>query len=321
MSSYVVAALYKFTTIEHPDLLKQQLDEICVALQLRGTLLIAKEGINGTIAGTAQQIEQLLQSLRADARFNGLEVKYAQSDKIPFLRMKVRLKKEIVTMGIPSVDPNKVVGEYVEPKDWNSLISDAEVTVIDTRNQYEVDIGSFAGAINPGTENFRDFPAFVAQNLDPKKHKKVAMFCTGGIRCEKATAYLRQQGFEHVFHLKGGILKYLEQIPQQQSLWHGECFVFDERVAVNHQLEQGRYTQCFGCRHPLDENDRQSPDYKPGVHCPHCVAARSATQHACAQERQRQIELARTKQQPHIGPQAQPPNARTPNIQRKQLDN
>ncbi|MBT5654128.1 MAG: rhodanese-related sulfurtransferase, partial [Alphaproteobacteria bacterium] len=220
---------------------------------------------------------------------------------MPFYRLKIRLKKEIVTLGRPEANPNKVVGTYVAPEDWNALIQDPEVLVLDTRNEYEMDIGTFKGAKNPHTVNFREFPDYVEKNLDPKKHKRVATFCTGGIRCEKATSYMLQQGFEEVYHLKGGILKYIEDIPEEESLWEGDCFVFDGRVSVTHKLKEGDYAQCFGCRHPVSEEEMKSPDYKPGVSCPHCIHERSAAQRARAQERQNQILLAKRRKVPHLG--------------------
>jgi UPF0176 protein len=224
--------------------------------------------------------------------------------------MKVKLKREIVTMGVPAVDPTRIVGTYVAPADWNAVIADPEVTLVDTRNDYECAIGSFAGAIDPKIVNFRDFPRWVAENLDPARHRKVAMFCTGGIRCEKASSYLLEQGFESVFHLRGGILKYLEEVPEERSRWRGECFVFDERVAVNHRLEKGSYDQCFACRHPVSESDRRSADYVPGVSCPHCIERHGAERRRRFAERQRQIELARERGEAHRGPDAAAPDQR-----------
>ena len=219
--------------------------------------------------------------------------------------MKVKLKREIVTMGLAGVDPNQSVGRYASPEEWNELVDDPECLVIDTRNDYEVEIGSFRGAINPGTKSFRDFPAWVDENLDPQKHKKVAMFCTGGIRCEKSTSLLVSKGFDDVWHLKGGILNYLEQTPEASTRWEGECFVFDSRVAVNHQLEKGQYDQCFACRFPLDDAQKESPQYVPGVSCPRCHDAHSADQKKRFSERQRQMALSRQRGQVHLG--ATPP--------------
>lgn len=305
MSEFVVAALYKF--VDFPDFrqFSGPLKERCQALGLKGTLLLAHEGINGTVAGSRQSIDELLAYLRADPRFANLEHKESPSDDQPFYRMKVKLKKEIVTMGVEGIDPKQTVGTYVAPKDWNQLISDPEVLVIDTRNNYEYAIGSFEGAHNPETETFREFPQYVQDKLDPGQMKKVAMFCTGGIRCEKATAYLKEQGFEEVYHLQGGVLKYLEEVPPEQSLWRGECFVFDNRVAVNHDLEPGSYDQCHGCRHPITEADKASPEYMQGVSCPRCYHRLTGDQKARFAERQKQIELAKQRNQPHIG--APPP--------------
>jgi len=305
MNEFVVAALYKF--VDFPDFrqFSGPLKARCQALGLKGTLLLAHEGINGTVAGSRQAIEELLAYLRADPRFSDLEHKESPSDDQPFYRMKVKLKKEIVTMGVEGIDPKQIVGTYVAPKDWNQLISDPEVLVIDTRNNYEYAIGSFEGARNPETETFREFPQYVQENLDPGRVKKVAMFCTGGIRCEKATAYLKEQGFEEVYHLQGGVLKYLEEVPPEQSLWRGECFVFDNRVAVNHDLEPGSYDQCHGCRHPITEADKASPEYMQGVSCPRCYHRLTEDQKARFAERQKQIDLAKRRNQPHIG--APPP--------------
>ena len=300
-----MAALYHFASLPDYRELRQPLLDRCLAAGLRGTLLLAAEGINGTVAGPRAGIEAVLAVLRTDPRLAELEHKVSLTDEQPFLRMKVKLKREIVTMGVPSVDPKRVVGTYVEPQDWNALISDPEVTLVDTRNDYECAIGSFRGAVEPGISHFRDFPRWVEENLDPGRDRKVAMFCTGGIRCEKATAYLREKGFAQVYHLRGGILKYLEEVPEERSAWEGECFVFDERVAVNHRLERGSYAQCFACRHPVSEEDMASADYVPGVSCPHCVGRHSAERRERFAERQRQIDLARRRGTAHIGPVAQ----------------
>ena len=270
MSQYLTAALYKFVTLDNYKELQQPILEQCLMHRIKGTLLLANEGINGTIAGAPDDIRAILAYLRQDPRLADLEHKESWADSHPFYRMKVKLKKEIVTMGVPEVDPNLVVGTYVKPEDWNAIISDPEVIVLDTRNDYEVHIGTFKNAIDPKTTTFREFPKYVADNLDKSRHKKVAMFCTGGIRCEKSTAYLKEQGFDEVYHLEGGILKYLEEVPEEESLWRGECFVFDNRVAVNHKLEKGIYDQCHGCRHPITEEDKLSPMYMRGVSCPRC---------------------------------------------------
>lgn len=305
MSQIVVAALYKFVALPDFQALSAPLKAKCDELGLKGTLLLAHEGINGTVAGTRAGIDELLAYLASDSRLAGLEHKESPSDDQPFYRMKVKLKKEIVTMGIEDIDPLRSVGTYVEPGDWNALISDPEVLVVDTRNHYEYAIGTFERAVDPETETFREFPQYVQENLDPAQHKKVAMFCTGGIRCEKATAYMKAQGFEEVYHLQGGILKYLEEVPAQQSLWRGECFVFDNRVAVNHHLEPGSYDQCHGCRHPITEKDKESEQYMPGVSCPLCYNRLTDDQKARFAERQKQIELARQRNEAHLG--AAPP--------------
>ncbi|MEQ9566362.1 MAG: rhodanese-related sulfurtransferase, partial [Pseudomonadales bacterium] len=241
---YVVCALYKFVHLDNFEALRQPLLDCMMQHHVRGTLLLAHEGVNGTIAGSREGVDAVLAWLNTAERLAPIDYKESFHLEMPFHRSKVKLKKEIVTMGIEDIDPTRSVGAYIAPKDWNRLISDPDVTLIDTRNDYEYEIGTFQNAINPNTESFREFPAYAAKNLDPKKHKKVAMFCTGGIRCEKSTAYMKQQGFEEVYHLQGGILKYLEEVPQEESLWKGECFVFDDRVAVNHQLENGQYDQC-----------------------------------------------------------------------------
>lgn len=270
--SFVVATFYKFVHLSDCAELQRSLLDSCFAQQIRGTILLATEGINGTIAGSRQAIDQVMAHLRADPRLADLEHKESFADSMPFDRLKVRLKREIVTLAVPEVDPNVRVGQYVEPQDWNQLISDPDVVVIDTRNQYEVEIGSFQRAQNPSTRSFREFPAYVQQNLDPTQHKKVAMFCTGGIRCEKASSFMLSQGFQEVYHLKGGILKYLETVPSEQSLWRGECFVFDQRVAVQHGLELGTHEMCLSCGHPISEADKAAPDYEAGISCPYCFA-------------------------------------------------
>jgi UPF0176 protein len=266
----VVAALYKFVSLPDYSELQVSLVSFCQSQGIKGTILLAEEGINGTIAGSRQEIDTVLAFLRADSRFADLEHKESYTETPPFERLKVKLKKEIVTLGLPEVNPNEKVGTYVQPEEWNDLISNPEVTVIDTRNNYEVTIGTFKGAENPQTQTFRDFPQYVQQHLDSSKHKKVALFCTGGIRCEKASSYLLSQGFEEVYHLKGGILKYLEAIPQTKSLWEGECFIFDERVAVSHSLEIGTYELCFCCGYPISEQDKSSPKYEEGISCSEC---------------------------------------------------
>ena len=301
MTDVVVAALYKFVTLDDFHELREPLLDACIKAGTRGTLLVAREGINGTIAGSRAAIDQVLAYLRGDPRLADLEHKESVDDHMPFYRMKVKLKKEIVTMGVEGIDPNRLVGTYVQPGDWNALVEDPEVLLIDTRNHYEYGIGSFRGAVDPHTTSFREFPAYVREHLDPHKHKKVAMFCTGGIRCEKASAFMLSEGFEEVYHLRGGILKYLEEVPEQESTWRGECFVFDNRVAVNHRLEKGQYDQCYGCRHPITEQDKQSDKYQKGVCCPRCFDSLSPDQMARFRERQKQIELAAQRGEVHVG--------------------
>ena len=296
-----VVALYRFVRLDDYESMREPLLNFCLDRHIRGTLLLAHEGINGTVAGSDSAIDELLNYLRADDRLADLDCKFSSHEERPFLRMKVKLKREIVTMGQENIDPNVCVGRYASPQEWNALIDDPDVLVIDTRNEYEVEIGTFAGAVNPHTNSFKEFPDWVEQNLDPKKHKKVAMFCTGGIRCEKSTSLLVSRGFEDVWHLKGGILNYLEQTPEEDTRWEGECFVFDSRVAVNHQLEKGSYDQCFACRFPIDDDQKQSPHYLPGVSCPRCVNAHTEQQKGRFAERQRQIGLAKRRGESHIG--------------------
>lgn len=300
MAAYVVAALYKFVSLPDYRTLRQPLLDQCRTLAIKGTLLLAREGINGTIAGRRTAIEQWLATLQHDERFADLQPKVSLSDEMPFYRMKVKLKQEIVSMGVPAADPARLAGEYVDATDWNDLISDPATLLIDTRNYYECAIGRFKEAISPQTTTFREFPDFVDQQLDPARHKKVAMYCTGGIRCEKATAYLRRQGFEEVYHLRGGILQYLQTVAPEDSLWTGECFVFDNRVTVDHRLDPGSYRQCFACRMPLSVADRQSEHYRAGVACPYCYDKTSAEQKARFGERQRQIRLAKERHQPYF---------------------
>lgn len=297
----VVAALYRFAKFPDFESFREPLHEQMLANGVRGTLLLAAEGINGTIAGSRGGIEAVLDWLGQDERFSELEAKESYVDEIPFYRTKVKLKKEIVTMGVEDIDPNHIVGTYVEAEDWNDLISDPEVLLLDTRNKYEVEIGTFDSAVNPETDSFREFPEYVEKNLDPSKHKKVAMFCTGGIRCEKSTAYLKQHGFDEVYHLKGGILKYLEKVPESESKWQGECFVFDNRVTVNHQLEKGNYDQCHACRMPITDDDKQREEYQKGVSCHYCFDKHSKGQVKRYAERERQIQLAKERGEDHLG--------------------
>jgi UPF0176 protein len=302
---YIVCALYKFVALPNFKLLREPLLSVMNEHQVRGTLLLAHEGINGTVSGSREAIDSLISWLNLQPGLENIDVKESTSKEKPFKRTKVKLKKEIVTMGVEDIDPRKVVGTYVEPADWNNLISDPEVVLVDTRNDYEFAVGTFENAINPNTESFREFPDYVKQNLDPKKHKKVAMFCTGGIRCEKSTAYMKQQGFEEVYHLKGGILKYLEEVPKESTSWQGECFVFDDRVTVDHDLKPGQYDQCNACRMPITKQEQQSEQYQQGVSCPHCFDKTSDEQKARYLERERQIQLAKMRGEEHIGGDAE----------------
>jgi UPF0176 protein len=289
--SQVIAAFYKFITLDDYQNRRQSLLNLCQQYNIKGTILLAAEGINGTIAGTRSSIDTILADLRSDPCFADLEHKESTATKSPFDRLKVRLKREIVTFGIPTVNPSNLVGTYVKPQDWNELIANPDVLVIDTRNQYEVEIGSFAGSIDPHTDSFTEFPAYVAANLDPQQHKQIAMFCTGGIRCEKASSYLLSQGFENVYHLQGGILKYLEEIPAVESKWEGECFVFDDRVAVTHGLEPGTHQLCWGCGNPISQSDLTDSHYEPGICCPRCYDTITPEQRASRTERWRQLQL------------------------------
>ena len=297
--SLLVAAFYRFAALENLPALRGELGDLAEAQGLSGTILLAPEGVNGTIAGADAGVQALLARLRQVAGLERLEAKFSRSEIQAFHRLKVRLKREIVTMGEPQVSPYLAseVGTHVPPGQWDALIADPDTLVIDTRNAYEVAIGSFAGALDPGTATFSEFPQWVEQSLRPlvaeRQPKAIAMFCTGGIRCEKATAYLQQQGFAGVHHLEGGILRYLEEIPEPLSSWHGECFVFDKRVAVNHQLEPGEHSLCFACGLPLAPADRQLPSYRAGVSCRHCIERFSDSDRARFAERQRQIEHAR----------------------------
>ena len=303
--SITICALYKFVRLPSFEALLEPLLNKMTSVGVKGTLLLAAEGINGTIAGSPESIIQVLDFLQAQPNLGTIVHKESFCDINPFHRTKVKLKKEIVTMGVEGIDPNQVVGTYVKPKDWNALISDPDVILVDTRNDYEVEIGTFKNAINPNTETFREFPEYVEKNLDKNKHKKVAMYCTGGIRCEKSTAYLKEQGFEEVYHLEGGILKYLEDVPSEETLWEGECFVFDGRVAVNHDLEQGQYDQCFACRYPLTEDDKKSEHYVKGISCHRCHDKVTDDQRNRYAERQRQISLAEARGESHIGGEIQ----------------
>jgi len=314
---YLTAAFYRFVALADAPAFRDRVQAECDAHGIQGVVLVAHEGINGTVAGRPEAVRHLLAWLRADPRLAELEHKEALGDKAPFYRMRVRFKPEIVTLGVPEVDPVNQVGSYVAARDWNRLIGDPDVVVIDTRNDYEVAIGTFEGAVNPHTASFRELPQWVDSHADMLRGKKIAMFCTGGIRCEKSTALMRQRGYDEVYHLQGGILKYLETVGEADSLWRGECFVFDERVAVGHGLAQGTHALCYGCRLPLGPADRQSPLYRPGVSCPHCHGSKDERQLQGFEERHRQGELARQRQQRHVGAQpelpvrAEPPAVRS----------
>lgn len=297
-----VAALYQFTRFDDPAAIRAPLLALCEQAGVKGTLLLAREGINGTIAGPEQGIASVLTHIRSLPGCAQIDVKYAAAASMPFLRLKVRVKREIVTMGEPGVDPTQTVGHYVDPADWNALIADPDVIVIDTRNDYEVAIGQFAGALDPKTTSFSDFPAwFRAHRAEFGNAPKVAMYCTGGIRCEKSTAFLKSEGIEDVYHLKGGILSYLEHIPPEESLWRGECFVFDERVSVGHGLAPGDLELCRACRNPISPADRASDLFEEGVSCPTCYHTRTPQQRAGYAERQKQAELAKRRGYQHVG--------------------
>ncbi|MEH6633139.1 MAG: rhodanese-related sulfurtransferase [Halopseudomonas aestusnigri] len=301
MSNIVVSALYHFAILEDFEGLREPLQKFMLEHDVKGTLLLAREGINGTVAGSQEGIDAIHAYIRADERLKNVVTKESYHDEMPFHRTKVKLKKEIVTMGVEGIDPNHIVGSYVKPQDWNALISDPDVVLVDTRNDYEVGIGTFKNAIDPKTATFREFPAYVEKHLGDVKDKKVAMFCTGGIRCEKSTAYLKEQGFGEVYHLEGGILKYLEEVPEEESLWEGECFVFDSRVAVKHNLEKGIYDQCFACRMPITEEDKDSTHYLKGISCHHCHENLSQEQKKRFEEREKQIGLSEERGIDHIG--------------------
>ena len=303
--TYLTTAMYHFVSLPRFETLREPLLQFCMSCDIKGTILLANEGINGTVAGSEKSILELLKYLKNDplfeGNFKGLGHKESWSVKHPFYRMKVKLKKEIVTLGVPGVSPTKMVGQYVKPQDWNSIISDPEVVLIDTRNDYEYAIGTFKNAINPKTITFREFPEYIKTHFNPKKHKKIAMFCTGGIRCEKASSFMMSEGFNEVYHLEGGILKYLEEINPENSLWQGECFVFDQRVAIKHGLELGDYDQCYACRFPLSQDDMKSEEYTPGISCPHCFNKHSNEKLRALTERQKQVILAKNRGAEHIG--------------------
>lgn len=296
-----VAALYHFTRFDRPDALRGPLADLCAAQGVRGTLLLAREGINGTIAGSRAGVDAVLAHVRTLDGCSNLVWKESLAATMPFGRMKVRLKQEIVTMGEPDIDPRTAVGRYVEPADWNALIRADDVVVIDTRNDYEVAIGTFAGAVDPGTRSFRDFPRWWEEHAERFAGKRIAMFCTGGIRCEKSTSYLASKGVGEVFHLRGGILKYLEDVAEADSLWRGGCFVFDGRVSLGHGLKPTGHELCHACRRPLHPDDRDRPEYEPGASCHHCMAEFGDDDRRRFRERHRQVTLAAARGESHLG--------------------
>ncbi len=304
---FLTVAFYHFITLDKKNNIQEHIYNFCEANKIKGTILLADEGINGTISGKEKNIRDFLIFIKKESLFNGvfskLEHKESWASKNPFYRMKVRLKKEIVALGVDGVSPTKKVGKYVKPEEWNNLISDPNTIIIDTRNHYEVDIGTFKNATNPNTSTFRELPSFIEENLNPKTPKKIAMFCTGGIRCEKATSLMLDKGFKNVYHLEGGILKYLKTIDKDKSLWEGECFVFDQRVAVTHGLNEGKYDQCYACRHPLSPDEINSSHYIKGISCPYCYNKLTNEKKSSVIERQKQIELAKLRGEDHIGKQ------------------
>ena len=297
----VVAALYQFVRFPNYQDFQAPLIEFCKSHDVKGTLLLADEGINGTIAGSRAGIDAVVTHLKEIGPFDNLEYKESKAETMPFMRLKIKVKKEIVTFGAPAADPMAMVGTYVKPEDWNALISRPDVVTIDTRNDYEVMVGAFRGAVNPKTRSFKQFAEYTQEKLMEYKEKPVAMYCTGGIRCERSTAYLKALGFKEVYHLRGGILKYLEEVPQEESLWEGECFVFDQRVAVKHGLEMGSYDMCFGCRMPITEADKTSEHFLEGVHCHHCYNAHNTEHYERVKERQKQVQLAKGRGEMHLG--------------------
>ncbi len=301
MTEFLVAAFYKFTTFEDYASMQEPIENCCLKNDVRGIVLLANEGINATIAGPRKGVLAVLEFLRKDPRLSELTWKESCATKQPFRKLRVRLKKEIVTMGVPGIDPARLVGTYVKPEDWNKLINDPNVIVVDTRNDYEVEIGSFKDAINPDITAFGEFPKWIDDNIDVNEQPRVAMFCTGGIRCEKSTALLKEAGVNEVYHLEGGILRYLETIPEDKSLWDGQCFVFDERVSVGHGLEVGEYELCRACRFPICDEDKTSTKYVEGVSCPRCHDRTTDEQKENFAERQKQIELAMQRDKQHLG--------------------
>lgn len=311
---YSIAALYKFSTIINPEELQNTIRIKLKEFSIYGTILVGEEGLNGTISGNDNNLKLAINFISSIKGFSDLDIKYSRSEINPFVRLKVKLKKEIVTIGDESIDPNRVVGKYIEPEDWNALISDENTILIDTRNNYECSIGTFKNAINPNTVKFRDFPSWVdEQNFseEEKKDKKFAMFCTGGIRCEKASSLMLDKGFQNVSHLKGGILNYFKKIDKNESMWNGECFVFDDRVSVTHDLTEGSYDMCHGCRMPITDKDKLAKEYIRGVACPFCFNKKTPEQKARYMSRQKQVDLAKKRNQKHIGPKEEVHNPKS----------
>ena len=302
---FKIAALYKFAEVGNPEKAQIEIRANLKVLSIHGTILLGQEGINGTISGSKDNIDKAIAYIRQLKNFNDTDIKFSEASINPFARLKIKLKKEIVTIGDKTIKPQEVTGNYIDPKDWNDLIDDNNTILIDTRNDYECAIGTFKNAINPKTVRFRDFPKWVkTQNFsnEDKKNKKIAMFCTGGIRCEKASSFMMNDGFKDVNHLKGGVLKYFEDVPEKKSLWLGECFVFDDRVSVRHDLKVGSYDMCHGCRMPITDADKKSNNYIKGVACPKCFAQKTEKQKSRYMSRKKQIDLAKTRNKKHLGP-------------------
>lgn len=300
MTDFLIAAFYKFTVLDDIESLQKSIEDCCIEHEVKGIVLLANEGINSTIAGPRNGVLAVLGFLREYPQFVELSWKESTTTKQPFRKLRVRLKKEIVTMGVDGINPDRLVGTYVKPEKWNELISDPNVIVIDTRNDYEVEIGTFKDAINPDITSFGELPKWIEENIDIEEQPRVAMFCTGGIRCEKSTALLKEAGVNEVYHLEGGILKYLEKMEEELSLWDGQCFVFDERVSVGHGLEVGEYELCRACRFPICDKDKSSPHYREGISCPRCHDQTSDEQKERFAERQKQIELAKRRGDSHL---------------------
>ncbi len=299
--SIAVVSFYKFVDLDGLPEIKASLLSLCGKNGINGTFILAPEGINATVAGPREGIERLVAYLESDPRFSGAHYKLSYNEKSPFHRLKVKFKKEIVPMGISGIKPQRLSGERVSPERWNALISRPDVLLIDTRNDYENRVGTFRGAVNPETDHFREFPEYVRENLDPAEHREIAMFCTGGIRCEKATSYLLERGFKRVYQLEGGVLSYLERVPREQSLWEGECFVFDDRTSVGHDLSRGTWSTCRNCRAPVSPEDRQSEGFREGISCSRCHSRLTPERISSLEERQKQMRLARVRNRKHLG--------------------